>query len=375
AAAGSDVKCADPFKAAGIPFQYFRMDRGWNPINDARTYLSLARVIKKLKPDLVHAFATKPAVWGRLAARRASSPVIVGTLPGLGSLYSFNDMLTRVIRTTYEPLQRRACYGSDLTIFQNQSDLNHFVDRSLSPELRSVIIPGSGVRTDRLDPKKADPEAARAFRRELDADERNVVVTMIARVIRSKGVREFAEAARILRESHPNIRFALVGPEDKESWDSLTPSEFDEVKESVRWLGRRSDVRSVYAGSDVFVLPSYREGMPRVLLEAASMELPLVAARNPGCEAVVDHQINGFLVEPQDASGLASKIRELAVQPLLRKRFARASREIAVRRFDLTVVAEMTARHYQRLLTEAGVLAGVQPAQEVRDRAMDAALA
>jgi glycosyltransferase involved in cell wall biosynthesis len=123
----------------------------------------------------------------------------------------------------------------------------------------------------------------------------------------------------------------------------------------VQWLGERSDVRAIYGASDIFVLPSlYREGVPRVLLEAASMGLPLVSTLNPGCEAAVDEGRNGYLVEPGDAEALAKKIGALVGQPMLRKRFAHESREIAVRRFDLTVVVEETAAHYERLLEAAG---------------------
>ncbi|MGI9629086.1 MAG: glycosyltransferase family 4 protein [Longimicrobiales bacterium] len=355
AAAGSDIRRAEGFVDEGFPFFYYPMDRGANPINDARSYFFLAKMIRRLQPDLVHAFATKPAVWGRLAARRAGAPVVIGTITGLGSLYSSQDLRTRFVRSLYEPLQRRACHKSDLTIFQNERDLAQFIDTGVAPEQRSAIISGSGVRTEVMDPSKASESAVRAFRAEVGAKEGDVVVTMMTRLIRSKGVLEFARAAQLLRESRPNVRFALVGPDDQSSLDRLSSRELEEVTESVRWLGERSEVRPIYAGSDVFVLPSlYREGVPRVLLEAASMGLPLVTTRNPGCEAVVDEGRNGYLVEVGDSEALAQKIGVLVSHPTLRKRYARESREIAVRRFDLRVVVEATATHYQQLLAAAG---------------------
>lgn len=355
AAAGSDVRRADAFVEAGFPFIYFPMDRGTNPVNDARSYLFLRRVMKRLQPDIVHAFATKPAVWGRLAGRSAGVPVVIGTLPGLGSLYSTHDLRTRIVRWLYEPLQRRACHASDLTVFQNERDLRQFIDGGVAPAQRSAIISGSGVRTDELDPALANIQAVRALRRDVNARDGDVVVTMISRIIRSKGVLEFARAAQLLRETHPNARFVLVGPDDQNSLDRLSERELEEVTDSVQWLGERSDVRAIYGASDIFVLPSlYREGVPRVLLEAASMGLPLVSTLNPGCEAVVDDGRNGYLVEAGDAEALAKKIGALVGQPMLRKRFAHESREIAVRRFDLTVVVEETAAHYERLLEAAG---------------------
>ncbi|MDH3224839.1 MAG: glycosyltransferase, partial [Gemmatimonadota bacterium] len=217
AGAGSDLRRAEDFVAAGFPFIYYPMDRGTNPLSDARSYWFLRRVIRRLQPDLVHAFATKPAVWGRLAARGANVPVVIGTLPGLGSLYSRHDLRTRFVRTIYEPLQKRACHGSDLTVFQNEGDLRQFVDAGLAPPDRTAIISGSGVRTDLLDPAKLNPGAARAVRREVGAKEGDVVVTMISRIIRSKGVLEFARAAQLLQETHPAAKFVLVGPDDQSS--------------------------------------------------------------------------------------------------------------------------------------------------------------
>ena len=353
AAAGSDLGRAEEFADAGFPFFYYPMDRGTNPLSDARTFFFLGRVMRRLQPDLVHAFATKPAVWGRLAARWAGVPAVMGTLPGLGSLYSFNDFRTRVVRRLYQPLQRRACRSSDLTVFQNRKDFNQFVDTDVAPRERSVVIPGSGVRTEEFSRENANPSAVAAFRSAVGAREGDLVITMISRLIRSKGVREFAEAARLLAAEGRAVRFVLAGPEDHGSWDSLSPGELEEVRGSVSYLGERADVRTLYGGSDIFVLPSYREGLPRVLLEAASMGLPLVATRNPGCEEVVEEGRNGFLVEGRNGVALAEKIKVLVDQPLLRKRFSRESRTIAVNRFDLRVIAEATASHYQRLLKGA----------------------
>lgn len=355
AAAGSDLRRAEKFVAAGFPFFYYPMDRGSNPFSDLRSFLFLSKVIRRLQPDLVHAFATKPSVWGRLAARRAGVPVVIGTIPGLGSLYSSNDLTTRLVRMLYEPLQRRACYGSELTIFQNEGDLNQFVGSGVAPAQRSTIIPGSGVRTDEFDQQRASPTGVRRFREAVGAKEGDVVITMMSRIIRSKGVLDFAGAARDMLKAHDNVRFALVGPDDRNSLDRLSSKELDEVKESVTWLGERSDVREIFAGSEVFVLPSlYREGVPRAMLEAASMGLPLVTTRSPGCESVVDEERNGFLIEAGDVEELKKKLEILITDPLLRKRFAGESREIAVKRFDLSVVVRATSEHYKRLLEGAG---------------------
>ena len=369
AAVGSDLRRAEKFVEAGFPFFYYPMDRGSNPLSDIRSFFFLSKVFRRLQPDLVHAFATKPSVWGRLAARAAGVPVVVGTIPGLGSLYSSDDLKTRMVRGLYEPLQRRACHKSQLTIFQNEGDLRQFVDSGVAPVQRSAIIPGSGVRTDLFDRTKINPQAIQRFRREVGAKEGDVVVSMMSRVIRSKGVMEFARAARDVLSRHQNVRFALIGPDDRNSLDRLSPRELEEVKESVSWLGERSNVREIFAGSDVFVLPSlYREGVPRALLEAASMGLPLITTRSPGCDTVVDEGVNGFLIGAGDTGALKNRLEELISDPLLRKRFSGESREIAVRRFDLSVVVQATSEHYKRLLDEAGrpALPARRPAQSSR---------
>jgi glycosyltransferase involved in cell wall biosynthesis len=161
-------------------------------------------------------------------------------------------------------------------------------------------------------------------------------------------VLEFARAARRVAESHPNVRFVLVGPDDTDSVDRLDEAELGELRTSLDWLGPRDDVRDLMAASDVFALPTwYREGIPRVLLEAASMELPLVASRMPGCEDAVRSGWNGTLVTPKDPESLADAIGALAADGDRRRLFGGRSREMAVSVFGLEVIAEATARSYR----------------------------
>jgi len=351
AAVGSEVELAMTFAEARFPYFYFPLRRGSSPLSDLRSLTLLRELFRLLRPDIVHTFATKPSVWGRLAARSAGVPIVIGTLPGLGSLYTLTDLRARAIRVIYERLQRTACRVSDLTIFQNEHDAREFTESGIVPAETATVIPGSGVRTDLFDPARFPRPQIERVRAEVGASDGDVVVTMIARVIRSKGVLVLAEAAERLRERHPQARFVLVGPVDRDSLDRLTDAEFERVVRAVAWLGERDDVGTILASSEIFVLPSfYREGVPRVLLEAAAMGRPLVATRVPGCEDVVVDGTNGFLIPPRDADALARAVSALIENPELRRRFGAASRALAVERFDLAAIARRTAAIYRDLL-------------------------
>lgn len=358
-AAGSNRALARPFEEAGFPYFYYPLRRGMNPFADLRALLHLKRLLRETEPDIVHTFATKPSVWGRLAAHSVGVPIVIGTLPGLGSLYASHTPRALFARGIYAWLQSMASSRADVTIMQNHRDAEEVAERGIVPAEKLEIISSSGVRTDAFSAQAVPPEAGQRIRSELGASDDTVVVTMVSRVIRSKGVLEFAEAAR-LQGPNSNSLFVLVGGADQDSFDRLSAAELDVVSESVKWLDRREDIPEILAGSDVFVFPSfYREGVPRVLLEAASMGLPIVTTAVPGCADVVVDGVNGYLVPRNSPQALSEAVARLAADRGLRQRFGRASRELVVERFDLSVVARQTAAIYDRLLSVDGVrLAG-----------------
>lgn len=347
-ALGTDPRLADSFARRGLRYRHYAMSRRASPLHDLRTVWQLVRIFRADRPAIVHTFDTKPGVLARLAAKIARVPVVIGTLPGLGSLYAAPSLRARLIRLVYQPVQAVACRAADLTIFQNEDDAREFDRRRVVPASRSTVIAGSGVRTDVF--VAGDQDAAQELRMQLGLDGQ-VVVVMVSRVMRSKGVLDYAAAARHARQADSGLAFLLVGGEDAESLDALTPAELDELRASVAWLGARSDVREILEASDIFVFPSvYREGVPRVLLEAASMGLPLVAADVPGSRDVVIDGENGFLVSPGDHAATADAILRLAAEPELRRRFGRSSRERAVARFDFDAVVARTVSVYRELL-------------------------
>lgn len=360
-AAGTAAELRPVFEAEGFPYHHYRLGRGVDVPGALGALGSLRTLCARLRPDIVHAFATKPSVWGRLAAHAAGVPVVIGTLPGLGSLYTGSGIRKGMVRIFYERLQRAASRRAALTMFQNHQDEAEMVASGIVPAARTAVIPGSGVRTGYFDPTLVAPERIAALRRELALEPDAVVVTMISRVIRSKGALDFARIADDLAEGLPDVRFLLVGPNDGGSLDALAPAELGWLSDRVTWPGARSDIREILAASDIFVLPTrYREGVPRVLLEAASMGLPLVATRSAGCTEVVDHGRNGFLAAPGDLEALGAFIVALATDPGLRDRLGRISRVRATAEFDIRVTARLTARWYHDLLA-----AGHRPGAEM----------
>jgi glycosyltransferase involved in cell wall biosynthesis len=355
AAAGTTTGLGPAFAGAGFPYFHYPL-AGPTPVADLRALAALGRLLRRFRPQLVHAFDARPGVYGCLAAALTGVPAVVGTIPGLGSLYGGGGLARRGLRVAYETLQRWAARCSDRTVFQNPDDLEELVARGVVLQDRAVLFPGSGVRTDLLDPARVSDEERRQVREALGVPAGALLVTMVSRVIRTKGVAEFAAAARAVREQIPASHFLLVGPADPDSVDRLGPGELAALSGAVHWPGPRRDVPRLLAASDAFVLPSYlREGIPRALLEAAALGLPLVTTDAPGCREVVEDGVNGFLVPVRDAEAVARAVVRLLGEPDLRQRFGRESRRRAVSRFDLSVVVERTRALYREVLAAKGL--------------------
>jgi glycosyltransferase involved in cell wall biosynthesis len=348
---GSSPSPRGRFLAAGFGYHEYRLSRAASPLGDLRAVISLLALFRRLRPQLVHAFDTKPGVLACLAARAAGVPLVVGSITGLGSLYTNDDRRTLLLRRIYQPLQRLACRASDLTIFQNHDDLRQLIAYGVVREDKARVIPGSGVRTDRFDRTRIPPAARARVREELGIPQAAPLVTMVSRLIRSKGIATFAAAAGLARQGGYGARFLLVGADDSESGERLLPEERAQLAANLTWAGPRQDIAEVLAASDIFVLPSfYREGIPRVLLEAAATGLPLVTANSPGCNEVVEDGVNGFVVPPRDAAALAQAIECLLASPALRQQFGDASRQRAIARFDLGLIARDLRSLYRSLL-------------------------
>jgi glycosyltransferase involved in cell wall biosynthesis len=297
----------------------------------------LIRLYRTERPDLAHHFTIKCVLYGGIAARSAGVRAIVSSVTGLGHVFITNSWRNRLLRPIVS-LAYRYVFRRSRIIFQNPDDRRDFLRLALVDESRSYLVRGSGVDTEFFRP-------AVGARRE-----RPPTVLMVARLLREKGVREFVEAAAIVRERLPQARFLLAGDSDPGNPSSIGPDVIAEWqgKGDVSFLGHRPDVRDLTRESDLAVLPSYREGMPKSLLEAAACGLPLVATDVPGCREIVLHNVNGLLVPPRDSQRLAEAIVELLGDSGRREAMGRCSRDMACELFSLDRVIRETMEVYAR---------------------------
>lgn len=305
-----------------------------------RVMRAVAGIVGRLQPAVVHLVALKVVLLAGLVVRRAPGRRIVAAFSGLGHLFTDEGPRARLARALIMPWFRLALRGeSCVALFQNADDCAVFTGPGAVPERRTRLIRGVGVDLARFDPRAIpDGEDGRG----------TPVVVLPARVLREKGVREFAEAARRLRAQGHGWEFLLAGDPDPENPSSLSAAEIEALERDcgVRALGHVDDVPGLLARASVVCLPSYREGMPKALAEAAAAGRPIVATDVPGCrEAVVDGR-NGLLVPPRDAAALAQALDRLLRDAELRRSMGRESRTLAEQRFDERTLIARTLELY-----------------------------
>lgn len=309
---------ATTIQREGFRLHPLRLSRGGtSPVSELVALREIWRVHRKVDPDLAHHVAMKPVLYGGLVARRAGGPQIVNAVAGLGSVFSGGQGGSR-LKAGLMQLGFRAVLSSESRwlVVQNADDLEFFESRGLARPDRRVVIPGSGVDADLFVPSphgSGDP----------------VQVTLVARMLWDKGVGDAVAATRLLRDRGISIRLWLVGDPDPENPNSIDEGQLRAWDDghTVEWLGRIDDIPGIWAQSHIALLPSYREGMPRSLLEAASSGLPLVATDVPGCRSLVRPGVTGVLVEPRDPEALADAIEELAKDPAKRSQMGEFARE------------------------------------------------
>jgi glycosyltransferase involved in cell wall biosynthesis len=307
----------------GVERIVVRLDRsGLNPVADFRLLGEYRRILKELRPVAFLGFTIKPNIYGCTAARTLGIPVIAN-ISGLGTVFIRRGPLLALVTLLY----RFALSRAEVVFFQNPDDLALFIARKMARPDHARLLPGSGIDLDRFAPSP-QPAGPTTF-------------LLIARLLGDKGVREFVEAARILRQELPGARFQLLGPRDDGNRTAISREELDRwVAEGVvEYLGETDDVRPFIEQASAVVLPSYREGLPRSLLEAGAMARPLVATDVPGCREVVVEGKTGFLCRPRDSRSLAAAMRKFAqMPPDERQAMAAAARRRVEEKFSENVV-------------------------------------
>jgi glycosyltransferase involved in cell wall biosynthesis len=329
----------------GCEFVALNMEnKGTNPLEDLKLIWSLYKIYKKNKLDMVLHFTIKPNIYGTLAARILNIPSI-NNVTGLGTVFIRQNFTSKIAHLLY----KLAFYFPKKVFFQNKDDKQLFLNLGLIQEKITDLVPGSGVDTKYFIAKKKEKVAVlegqiqeqEGVEHEIETEEKPFVFLLIARLLYDKGILEYIEAIKILRENNPTVQFQLLGKIDADKGLGISKEivEMWQREGLITYLGRVNDVRSLIEEADCVVLPSYREGTPRTLLEAASMSKPLLATDVAGCREVVEHNINGFLCLPKNAQDLANKMQLLLLSPKERlEEMGKASRKIALTKFDQSIV-------------------------------------
>lgn len=331
-AAGLEVSAAVPtadylpeVEELGIIIYPVEMGRtAINPMHDLKYLLGLRKLLRRVKPRVVFGYTIKPVVYGSLAAKLAGVPRIYSMITGLGHVFTTENARNRRLQKIIAVLYRTGLAANRKVFFQNPDDLKEFLDRDmLKDRTKAVRTYGSGVDMQR-------------FARE-PLPEGDLTFLFIGRLLTEKGVAEFCEAARQVKAVYPQVRFIAVGPHDPNLPHSCSADDLERWKAEggVEFVGGVSDVRPWVKACSVFVLPSYREGTPRSVLEAMSMGRAIITSDAPGCRETVEEGSNGFLVVPRQSQPLVDAMRRFLDEPELVPRMGDASWQLVKRHYDV----------------------------------------
>lgn len=339
--ASPDGPYAPKIVEAGVNWMRLEMDRtARNPVRELLTIRSYWSLYRSYRPDLVHHFTIKPIIHGSFAARRTSVPNVINSVVGLGYPYVNSESKARLIQGLVGPLYRLALSSySSTTVFHNTEDRNFLIDKGIAIADNSIVIPGSGVNPNEFTPTNELPGVP--------------VVLMVSRMLWDKGVGELVEAAKILNGPARVAQFVLVGEPDEGYPDLIPEARLRQWSEEgiVRWAGRKDDVAAEMAKAHIIALPSYGEGLPRVLLEAAASGRPVVASDIPGCRTIVRDGETGLLVPPGDSVALANALQLLIDDKELRLRMGAAGRALVMEKYTTDHINGLLVDLYSSLLS------------------------
>ncbi|MDC3073422.1 glycosyltransferase family 4 protein [Prochlorococcus sp. AH-716-O13] len=314
-----------------------------NPFFEFLILLKIIFVYFSIKPDLVHHVAAKPIIYGSIAAKICRIRAVLNAPVGLGFVFTSKRIKAKFLRPILKVLMKsflNTHHGENKTnkvVFENNDDLNFFFNLGALRRTDACVIRGAGVKINKLVIKKKSSKI--------------VIVTLVARMIEDKGIYEFVAAAKKIKKKNTNVRFLLVGDVDKQNPSSLNKKTliFWNKRKIIEWLGWVDNVNEVLEQTDVLCLPSYREGLPKALLEGAARGLPIVTTDTVGCRDVVEDGLNGFLVPVRNIDQLALKIEELVKDNLLREKMGKESFKLAKNKFSEEIINTQTLEIYNEL--------------------------
>jgi glycosyltransferase involved in cell wall biosynthesis len=322
------------------PLELVRRSR--NPLREAIAVAELVRLYRRVRPDIVHHVAMKPILYGSLVAWFTRVPAVINAFAGLG--YTFMDDRNRLLRWCVKTALRTVlALGHSVVLVQNHDDQDRLVGEGVVPVSRTRIIAGSGIDIAVYSLQLQPPGVP--------------IVVLPARMLWDKGVGEFVEAARGLKRKGAHARFVLVGRRDEHNPAAIPETRLREwVKEGVvEWWGHREDMPAVYAAAMLVVLPSYREGLPKVLLEAAACGKAMVATDVPGCREIVRDRFNGLLVSPRDSMALANAMEGLLSDQESREIMGQRSRTLALSEWSGSRISEQVLTLYHDVLKSSSI--------------------
>ena len=327
---GPDQTDIDKIEALGARFIEIPMNKTGTSIADDLSYKkALTALIKAEKPDVTLGYTSKPVIYGAMAAKTAGVRNINSMITGGGYTFTSKSAKARVLGVIVRSLYRQSLKKSDHVIFQNADDLEEFVARGLVKREKCQIVNGSGVSMERFQPAPL-PDKPAFF--------------MLSRLLKSKGVMEYLEAARMVKAECPEAKFYLLGKYETAMQDAISKETIEPYIQDgiIERFEETSDVRPYYTKCSVYVLPSYREGTPRTVLEAMAMGRPIITTDTNGCRQTVEDGINGYLVPVQDAEAVAEKMKLFLQEPRLTEKMGAESVRLCAEIFEVNKVnAEM----------------------------------
>ena len=328
---------------AGCKFISWDLDRSSiNPISEIKSIINIYKIYKRFNPSIIHQFTIKSCLYGSLAARFLNDSHVFNSITGLGHLFISKRIKNKILKFFILPIYKYAInYKNSSIIFQNRNDLDLYKSLNLIKQNRTKIIRGSGVNTKYFAPTSKSGSLKKI-----------PIILFSGRIIKEKGIIELLKACSRLWSKGIDFNLNIVGEFDTGNRSFIIKDKLEDYinkKEKVHFLGHINDIKSVYSEADIVVLPSWREGLSRTLLEASAMELPIITTNVPGCNDIIEHGVNGLLVPPKDTDSLSLAIEFILKNKIFAKSLGKNARKKVIENFDENIINKQTIDLYKEI--------------------------